>query len=200
MFLFFIIAFLLLLFTKTQIAFKICIKEDEKNLSYIIIRIFRFIRFRMNLSIITDESGLFSITLRKTDYGVKMTNITRIWNILKRLNHIKNKYGNLIKLINSKIHISSLNVYSQIGAKDAAHTALIIGSLFALFSMVSYYLKQNYHLQKYNINILPNFQGSYFDMNMDCIIDFKIGHIIIAGLQQIHMKKKRRCKNWQIIL
>ena len=83
MFLFFIIAFLLLLFTKTQIAFKICIKEDEKNLSYIIIRIFRFIRFRMNLSIITDESGLFSITLRKTDYGVKMTNITRIWNILK---------------------------------------------------------------------------------------------------------------------
>jgi hypothetical protein len=64
----------------------------------------------MNLSIITDESGLFSITLRKTDYGVKMTNITRIWNILKRLNHIKNKYGNLIKLINSTFPLEKSNM------------------------------------------------------------------------------------------
>lgn len=94
----------------------------------------------------------------------------------------------------SKIKFRNFSVLTRVGVGDAAATALITGGFFTIFSLIINHLENRYDLQKKKIVILPFFQGSVFDIDLDCIIDFKMGHIIITGLR-ILMKKLKVVKN-----
>jgi len=182
--------FLLIMLSRVQIEIKVIIKNG-RNFSFVIFRLLRLLRIRMNLSVRKDEKGLVSLTFRKTDSDIqKKASVEQAFEFMKKLVNFAGKYKEHINYLKNKVRVNSLSVRSRIGTGDAASTALAIGGFFAFFSIISRHLNEYYYLQKRKLDVLPHFQGPLFDLDLDCIINFKIGHIIITGLKMLMKKVK----------
>ena len=185
-----IVSLLLLLLLKIQVEIKVIIK-DGKNFSFIIIRFLVFFRLRMNLSLKKDGTSLIALTLRKIDSDTETKpSLEQFWEAARSFKKFYGSHVGPFRYFKTKVKFSNFSVRSCIGTGDAASTALTIGSCYAFFTFISRYLYRNYQLQKSKLHILPDFTGPFFDLDLDCIINFKFGHIIIAGLKLLTKKEK----------
>ncbi len=173
-----------------HIELKIIIKNG-RNFSFIIIRFLGFIRLRMNLSLQINSKGFLSLTLRKTDSGMdNKASFEQFWDSIKDFFQYYGSHVEPFRYFKRKVNFNNFSVHSRIGTGDAASTAMTIGGCYALFSIISSYLYTHYRLQKSKFDILPYFSGPLFDLDLDCIMNFKFGHIIIAGLKLLTKKEK----------
>jgi hypothetical protein len=173
-----------------QVEIKIIIKNG-RNFSFIIIRLLKLLQLRLNLSIRQDEKGVIALTFRKTDSNMeKQASVDQAMDIAVKLLHIYNKYKEQFVYMRSKLQFNNFNVRTRIGTGDAAATALASGGFFTIFSIISMHLRNTYHLSRQKLNVVPYFQGPLFDLDLDCIINFKIGHIIITGFKMLKKKMK----------
>ena len=176
---------LFLLLLKIQIEVKVIIK-DGKNFSFAVLRFMGLFRLRLNLSIGKNKRGDISLTLRKSDSDLdQKTSLEEAWEMLRRLVPLVGKYKEPLRFLKSKIQFHNFSLLTKIGTGDAAVTSLTIGVFYAFFSLVKRILDQNYHLQNSKLVVLPYFQGLLFDLDLDCIINFRFGHIIITGLKML---------------
>lgn len=181
---------ILLLFLKIQIELKIIIKNGS-NFSFVIVRFLGFIRLRMNLSLGINNKGFISLTLRKTDSAMgKKASFEQFWDALKDFFQYYGAHVEPFRYFKKKVKFNNFSVYSRIGTGDAATTAMTIGGCYVFFTIVSRYLYRHYQLQKSKLDMLPYFSGPLFDLDLDCIMNFKFGHIIIAGLKLLTKKRK----------
>lgn len=192
MYLFFItvLMFFLLLWIKIQLEIKVIIK-DRRNLSFLIVRLLHLLRLRVNFSIDREGKRLFSLSLRKNDSEIKeKTSLEQVWKYIRKLVNFYTNHTEPINFMKSKVRVDNFSIRSRIGTGDAASTALAFGSFYAFFSLISSHLNEYYHLQGRKLDILPHFQGPLFDLDLSCIINFRIGHIIITGLKILAKKVK----------
>ena len=184
-------AVLLLLILRVQLEFKIIIKNG-RNFSFIIIRVLRgLLKLRFNISIKPDDKRFLSLKLRKTDSSLETdTSVEYAVKIVKRIFKGLSLYKRHLKYLLKRISFSNFSVRTRVGIGDASGTALVIGGFFAVFAFVTQYLVHHYRLEKHKLVVLPCFEGAVFDMDLDCIIDLKIGHIIIAGFKMALQKIK----------
>ena len=188
-----LLTIIILTILRVQVEIKIIIKNGS-NFSFIILRLFKgLLRLRINLSIMSGKKGLLSVFMRKTDSKLEHQTPINI-SYLLHLSGFYSRYKNQLAYMMSKIKFRNFSVLTRVGVGDAAATALVTGGFFTIFSLIITHLENRYDLQKKKIVILPFFQGSVFDIDLDCIIDFKMGHIIITGLK-ILMKKLKVVKN-----
>jgi len=187
-----ILLLILMLCLKIQVEIKIIIKNG-KNYSFIIMRIFRgLLRLRFNLSLIPSGISSVKFTIRKTDSKMeKQSSVKDISRILMRSFDIYKNYNDQLRYMKSKMKVYNLSLQANIGTGDAAATALICGGTFAFFYTFAYFLKEKYNLQNQQIVVVPNFQRPYMDLDLDCIINFKLGHIIIAGMKVLTSKLEK---------
>lgn len=171
---------------KVQLEIKVIIK-NSKNYSYIIVRLLNGkLRIRVNMSVKPGKNGLFSVTVRKTDSAMENeTNFVESMEMFMRMSQMYKKYREQTNYLKSKLKIENFSIYSRVGTGDAAATAIAYGGFFTVFSVIARHLKNRYSLQKQKIVILPFFQGSVFDLDLDCIINFKLGHIMITGMKML---------------
>ncbi len=149
------------------------------------------IRVRLNLSINRDGNKLITLTLRKTDSDKgKKTSIEQAWNYIRKFTNFYSTNIDQINYMKSKVIINNLYVRTKVGTGDAATTALSVGGFYAFFSFLIRHLDEYYQFHKHRLDVLPHFQGPLFDLDLDCIINFKIGHIIITGLKMLMKKVK----------
>jgi hypothetical protein len=188
--LFIVLLCLLMILLKIQVEIKVIIKNGQ-NFSFVIFRLLRLIRLRMNLSINQDGKGLISLSLRRTELDKeKKASVEQVWNYIKKLLNFYTSNIDQINFMKSKVKINNLYIRTRIGTGDASATALSVGGFYAFFSFLIRHLDEYYHFQKCKLDVLPYFQGSLFDLNLDCIINFKIGNIIITGLKMLTKKVK----------
>ena len=166
---------LLLLLLRAQLEINIIIKNG-RNFSFLIIRMLKFFRIRMNLSIRQGETGRIALSLRKTDSD------------MARMAQLRKKYKQQFAYIKSKVKVNNFSVRTRIGTGDAATTALASGGSFAAFSLITLHLQKYYHLDRQKLQVVPYFQGPLFDLDLDCIIYFKIGHIMITGFKMLKQR------------
>lgn len=120
----------------------------------------------------------------------KKASFEQLWDSIKDVFQYYGAHVEPFRYFKRKVKFNNFSVSSRIGTGDAATTAMTIGGCYAFFTTISRYLYRHYHLQKSKLDMQPYFSGPLFDLDLDCIMNFKFGHIIIAGLKLLTKKEK----------
>lgn len=179
------------LLAKLEVEIKIILKNGV-NYSFLIIRLLRgILRLRINLSFKGLNQNFFSIILRKTDSSLdKETSLEEVFKFFQKNHKRLLSNAGISKYLFSKTEIRSLSLNLEIGTGDAAQTAIISGAIIFIFSTIQFYIRNRYSLGSQILQVIPYFQRQVFNMDLDCIIHLRIGHIIIAGIRIIGGKLK----------
>jgi len=182
-----------ILLIELEIEVKILLKNGV-NYSFIVLRLFRgILRFRINLTLRKAREGFYSLILRKTDSKLdKETSLEEVFKLIKKNYKKLLNQGGIGKYLLSKTRISNLSLNLELGTGDAAQTAIISGAIAFTFSSIQSYIINRYSLSTQALRVFPYFNRRVFNMDLDCIIHLRIGHIIIAGIKIIGRKIKRR--------
>lgn len=181
----------LLLCLQVQVETKIIIK-NRKNFSFCILRFFRgLLRLRFNLSLGSKTKGPLALVLRKTDSSLETeTDAEQAMRLISFMMRQYRKHQIAIAYFNRKIIMSNFSVHSRVGVGDAAATALMTGAFYAVFQGIAQHLTLRYALKNSSMLIRPYFEGSVFDLDLNCIIHIKFGHIMITGFKMLKQNIK----------
>ncbi|PLR68417.1 DUF2953 domain-containing protein [Bacillus sp. UMB0893] len=90
----------------------------------------------------------------------------------------------IVRKFLSHVQISKFKWHSQLGTGDAATTGMIIGPGWTLkgsvVGIISSYMKLK---SRPNLSIEPNFYQKSSKTNLSCMLHFRIGHAIVAGIR-----------------
>lgn len=195
--LFFLIGSLLIIIAifliELETEIKIILKDGE-NYSFIAFRLFGgILRLRLNLTLDKKRKGFYSLILRKTDSKLdKETSLEEVFKLIKKNYKKLFSQVDVVKYLLSKAKISNLSLNLELGTGDAAQTAIISGAIAFIFSAIQSYIVNRYSLGPQALRVLPCFNYIVFNMDLDCIIHLRIGHIIFAGTRIIGRKIKGR--------
>ncbi|MDD3839234.1 MAG: DUF2953 domain-containing protein [Clostridia bacterium] len=141
------------------------------------IRVKAYINMAKKESYITFSAlgGLFNLK-----YDLKWTKKTQRKRAVKFICIIKG-----IKYMLNKTTLSNLFFHMKLGLDDAYYTALATGFFISVSNIILSILKQTVKVNNQNINILPCYNVLTFELDFDCIISIKLGHIIIAGFKMV---------------
>ncbi|GAE34146.1 DUF2953 domain-containing protein [Halalkalibacter akibai] len=111
---------------------------------------------------------------------------------LKRfLDHVVGLHKIVRKFL-KKVHVNHFRWHSDIGVGDAAHTAQLIGAIWALKGSIIGIVGNTMRIRKMpKLTINPHFQAMVSHTHLSCIISFRIGHAIIAGLMLLKHWRRR---------
>ncbi len=96
----------------------------------------------------------------------------------------------IVRYFLRKISIKSLEWHSVIGIGDAAMTGTLTGALWAvkggIIGLISHYMKLKEMPQ---MSIIPNFQRATSQTKLRCMIQFRIGNAMLAGMKLVKFWK-----------
>ncbi|MCC5909908.1 MAG: DUF2953 domain-containing protein [Clostridiaceae bacterium] len=115
-------------------------------------------------------------------------NTNEIKLILKRIKKLHRVYWHTIKYIYQKIIINKVIWKTSVGTDDAAYTAILVGMLWGVKSNLIMLLKNNLILKDAIIDVNPNYNAPKLVTTFNCIVNIKIGYIIIAGIKFLLIK------------
>lgn len=87
---------------------------------------------------------------------------------------------NTISYFSKKTHINNFSLNASLGFDDAYITGISCGVLYVVVINFLAFLKRDINLQIQYIKFEPVFNKEVFDLKLNCIIDIKLGHIIIG--------------------
>lgn len=95
-------------------------------------------------------------------------------------------FNSIVRKFLKKVAIKKIEWHTTVGVNDAAYTGMIAGAFWAIkggiIGMISHFLK----LQTVpNITITPQFQLAISQTFISCMIQFRIGHAMLAGIKII---------------
>jgi hypothetical protein len=169
--------------------------NDQFTIDVRILRIFHY-RFVVPLiEISKKEAGV--VTEQKTTTGKDEKTTFTVNDARDRLAKVRQLLNKIVHLhtIMKKFlqHVSVLQFqwHTQIGVGDAAKTAVLVGVgwsvKYYVVAMISKYM--NVCITP-SISIVPFFQGAVSRTSFTCMIQFRIGYAILAGLKVVkHWKK-----------
>lgn len=115
----------------------------------------------------------------KLSYGYVLKKIKYYWDL-------KNRYhvllGKIFGYLKCRLQIKNLDLRVTIGTDNAHHTAVLIGLCWSVAGLIISFIHNNLNLVEKNINIKPDYMGKKFKVDLFCILNVRIGHIIIIGL------------------
>ncbi|WP_010678427.1 DUF2953 domain-containing protein [Bacillus timonensis] len=92
----------------------------------------------------------------------------------------------ILKSFLKKISITKLEWHSHIGVGDAAHTGVITGIGWSIkgtiVGVISHYLSLK---TDPDYSITPSFQRAVSETRLRCMIHFRIGYAMVAGIRMI---------------
>ncbi|NEU29903.1 DUF2953 domain-containing protein [bacterium LRH843] len=101
-------------------------------------------------------------------------------------------FHRIIKKFCGRISVHYLKWQTHIGVGEAAHSAQIAGAVWALkgsiVGIMSHYFKMK---QMPNLYVQPYFNEWVSKITFSCMVSFRIGHAIVAGLMLLKHWKRR---------
>nr|WP_066063482.1 DUF2953 domain-containing protein [Neobacillus soli] len=199
--------FLLILFTKVTIRVNYYHHNDNDDLKVEFRVWFGLIRYKLNVPLIKiDDNSPSVIVNSHTQMGSssgdspekKVNKITPA-NILTNLQNtkelIQHVFGMhvIVRKFFRKVTMKRFKWETMIGVGDAAHTGMATGALWSIkggiIGLLSHYLKVK---DMPELSVTPHFQAAVIQTRFTCIIQFRIGHAMLAGLKLIKFWKGGR--------
>lgn len=128
---------------------------------------------------------------------------TNLSNGKKLLNHVFGLHQ-IVRHFFRRVTLKGLEWNTLIGLGDAAHTGTITGAIWAFKGSIIGLLSHYFKLKEVpKISVTPHFQAAVIQTRLTCIIQFRIGYAILAGLKLFkfwkgglpHFKKKANFAN-----
>ena len=194
-----LLLFLLLSILKLTIYVRYYHKKDNDDLTIEIRLFFGLIKFRKKIPLIKIDDNSPTIVVKdETEMGnseeplkedTKQFGTNDIVNMLSNtkeiLKHVVH-FHRIIKFFFSKLTIKNIEWSTIVGLGDAAHTGMVSGAIWAgkgsVIGIISSYMKLA-NMPK--INIYPQFQGIASETLFTCMIQFRLGHAMMAGIKLV---------------
>ncbi|MBT2697783.1 DUF2953 domain-containing protein [Bacillus sp. ISL-40] len=213
-----LLLFILILFTKLTILINYYHHNDNDDLKIKLKIWFGLIKYTINVPLIKVDDNSPSIVVKsntkmgdsaresnKQDTNHITTDEvdTNLSNAKKLLNHVFGLHR-IVRKFFRKVTMKGLEWNTLIGLGDAAHTGTITGAIWAfkgsIIGLLSHYFKLK---EMPKITVTPHFQAAVIQTRFTCIIQFRIGYAILAGLKLFrfwkggfpHFKKKTNFAN-----
>ncbi|MCH1627591.1 DUF2953 domain-containing protein [Fredinandcohnia quinoae] len=188
-----IIILLLLVITFTKLKVFLHFKHFQDD-DYIKIKFsawFGLLKYTIHIPMVRvdDDSPSIIFKQQSTKSGEKKKKITwekiknSLYDTKKILEHVV-KLHHILKGFLKNVTISKFEWHSVLGLGDAAHTGVLVGLGWSLkgtlFSMVSHYMNVQAHP---DYSVTPSFQKAISQTELTCMIHFRIGHAMLAGIR-----------------
>jgi energy-coupling factor transporter transmembrane protein EcfT len=94
----------------------------------------------------------------------------------------------LFIIMGKRITVKELNLYTEIGLANPAHTALSAGLIWSLLGVIYSRMSAFFNMRSTgsNFKVVPNYRGdNLLVVDYSCIFEFRMGHIIIIIIYQV---------------
>lgn len=111
----------------------------------------------------------------------------KLYRMIKRFSKLYKKYRRPIYYFFKGLQIRRFNWKTELGLADPALTGLSVGLAWSVKGWIYGKLHRitNFMAKKTEVKVLPKFQTKCFSTEVDCIIGFRIGHIMVTGINFI---------------
>ncbi|KAA0549105.1 DUF2953 domain-containing protein [Bacillus sp. BGMRC 2118] len=191
-----LLLFIFLLFiSKLHIKISYSHKKDDDQLS-IKFRLW-FIRYTLNIPLIRidQETNSIVVAKKKENEEPKSKQFTshEILNSFKDTKEILQHVVSLHKIVRNflrKVSVHKLEWHTNFGIGDAALTGVLVGAGWALKGSIVGIISQYMRLKVMpEMSITPLFLQVYSQTQLTCIISFRIGNAILAGIRIVKFWK-----------
>lgn len=201
----FVLLFLLflVLFTKIKVFIHYYHGQDNDDLKIKFKGLFGLVQYKINIPVIKiDDNSPSVIVKEKVETGANETDKkkeTKQFSADDLVNYLHNMKELLAHVIGlqkilrnflSKVSVKNIEWHSRVGVRDAAYTGMITGALWtvkgSLLGLISSYMKVSMIPQ---ITVTPVFNAAISQTMLKCMIQFRIGHAILAGIKIIRFWK-----------
>lgn len=198
-----LVLFPIIIFIKLKVYIKYFHGQDNDHLEVKFKALFGIIRYKLTIPLIKiDDNSPTLVVDEKLEQGNKQKNIMQNKrqlasdDLLKSFNDSKEILNHVIGLHRiirkflKKVVVKDIEWHSVIGIGDAAHTGLITGAIWAVKGSIVGIISNYMQLKEVpTVTITPNFQFVVSQTSFKCMIQFRIGHAMFAGIKLLKFWK-----------
>lgn len=197
---------LVIIFTKLTVIINYYHHNDNDDLKIELKIWFGIIKYKINVPLIKIDDNSPSVVVKgnthmgnssgESDEMEQQITPNKVKNRVKDfkeiLDHVSHTYVIVRKLL-QKMTIKQFEWHSLLGVGDAAITGVATGVLWTLKGSIVGMLSHFLQLKKMPVlSVTPHFQFAVIQTRLTCIIQFRIGYAILAGLKLIKFWKGGR--------
>ncbi len=194
--LFLVLLILLIVVTRLTIFIDVNHSQDDDHIKIKFSIWFGLIRYTINVPMVAIDEETPSIVFKKEKKAniasdeKKKTVKFSFHNLMDSIHDSKEILYRVIDLVPilkhflKKISVSKFEWHSHIGIGDAAHTGIITGLGWSIKGTIVGVISQYFNLKTYpDYSITPSFQVAVSETKLRCMIQFRIGYAIVAGIK-----------------
>lgn len=109
----------------------------------------------------------------------------KLYRAIKKFRRLVKRYRKSIDYFLNGLRIRRFNWKTEVGTGDPALTGLSVGLAWSVKGWIYGYLHRitTFAVKSPQVKVIPRFQGKSFSTEVDCIIGFRIGHIMVTGIK-----------------
>lgn len=190
---------LLIMITKLTIVLNYRHSKDDDELTLKFKIWFGLIRYKISVPLIKIDDDSPSIVYKKKvneKEETKQFSAEDLNNSFHDMKELLKHVFSLHKIVRHffrKVSVKKMEWYSIVGIGDAAFTGMLTGALWSvkggLIGVISHYTKLK---ELPIISITPNFQRAATQTHFQCMIQFRIGYAMVAGIKLVKYWKGGR--------
>lgn len=206
----FIFLFLLLMFffTKIKIHINLYHGQDNDDVQIKFIALFGLIRHKKHFPIIKIAEHSPTIVVKertestmKKKEEIRQISVDDLITFFEKANDLLKQVVGLHTIIRkflNKVIVTKLEWESVIGVSDAASTAVLTGALWAVKGSFIGFVSANTQLRETPyVMVTPHFNMPISQTSFQCMIHFRVGQAIFAGIKLVKFWKGGRLHFWK---
>ncbi|MBS4191626.1 DUF2953 domain-containing protein [Bacillus sp. FJAT-49705] len=200
-----ILLFIILIITKLKILLHYTHINDNDHLKIEFKAWFGLIKYKIEMPLIKIDEDSPTIVVKqkkgKESDSIKDTKqysanyMLDSMHDMRELLHIVVSLNRIIKKFLRKVTIHTLEWHTTIGIGDAAYTGMLTGAFWAVKGSIVGVVSHFMRLKSFpDITITPQFQVAVSQTTISCMIYFRIGHAMFAGIKLMKYWKGGRAR------
>ena len=131
----------------------------------------------------------------------KSTGFLRFFELFDKFDDIKDLYEfykpevcDIRQYLKPRLVLKELKLDVGVGTGDAFYTGILSGFMWSVVGIVTSFLSNNFKILKKAVNVKTDFVEKKFKIDLYCIFNVKIVHIIVVAFKILFYKLKRNLK------